>query len=600
MKKLFSIILFAAFVFNSGLTIAQCTPLVGNTSAGFTPTSSTITQNASVGQTIQVYVPGTISTFTIDSLVLTSITGLPTGITATVNPVSGHILTSTVGGNGLGCIWLQGTTSDTVGTYTFVFNGTITTTLGAFPISVVASQDPSFGYKLTVHAPAVQESCDTIFSLPLTDEFVAYTWQAPGVGYISGNGAIADQQGALYPALDVAEEFTGAVGDSVTSVALGFYNTAIKSTDSLNTVKVYIYDNTGTSGVFGNTGAPGNRIDSTTITLKEAALAATNSLLLPVFFPTAPVLTTAQFFVVLALPATTGDTLILLTDTIGGGGNGWANYGNGAGWASYDSLLGGTLGNLVVVKVCGAATIAPTAAFTASSTSGCAPVTVIFTDHSTGNPASWSWNFGDGTAASTTQNPSHTFTTAGAYTVVETATNTGGNGTSSQSITVNPDPTATTSATSASSHTSANGVGTVVAAGGTAPYTYLWSNDGSTADTIDNVNPGTYSVTVTDANTCTATASVIVNVTGIINLSNAATVKIYPNPATDVLNLVWSQSMNVEVSVLDLNGNVISTMITNGDMKTAFDIHSLAAGAYIVRITDKSNNQQQSMLFSKF
>ena len=65
---------------------------------------------------------------------------------------------------------------------------------------------------------------------------------------------------------------------------------------------------------------------------------------------------------------------------------------------------------------------APTAAFSASPTSGQAPVTVQFTDSSTGSPTSWSWDFGDGSTA-TTQSPSHTYSAAGTYTVTLTATN---------------------------------------------------------------------------------------------------------------------------------------------------------------------------------
>uniref|UniRef100_UPI0024943FFA HYR domain-containing protein n=1 Tax=Seonamhaeicola maritimus TaxID=2591822 RepID=UPI0024943FFA len=51
------------------------------------------------------------------------------------------------------------------------------------------------------------------------------------------------------------------------------------------------------------------------------------------------------------------------------------------------------------------------------------------------------------------------------------------------------------------------GTATVNASGGTAPYTYLWSN-GQTTQTANNLAQGTYSVTVTDANSCTETASV--------------------------------------------------------------------------------------------
>jgi PKD repeat protein/photosystem II stability/assembly factor-like uncharacterized protein len=58
----------------------------------------------------------------------------------------------------------------------------------------------------------------------------------------------------------------------------------------------------------------------------------------------------------------------------------------------------------------------PNAAFTAAPLSGRAPLTVTFTDQSTGNITAWSWGFGDG-GTSTAQNPSHTYTTAGVYTV---------------------------------------------------------------------------------------------------------------------------------------------------------------------------------------
>src|SRR5258708_17504656 len=50
----------------------------------------------------------------------------------------------------------------------------------------------------------------------------------------------------------------------------------------------------------------------------------------------------------------------------------------------------------------------PVAGFTANKTSGCAPLTVTFTDQSTGNPTSWNWQFGNG-QLSTAKNPVVTF-----------------------------------------------------------------------------------------------------------------------------------------------------------------------------------------------
>ena len=45
--------------------------------------------------------------------------------------------------------------------------------------------------------------------------------------------------------------------------------------------------------------------------------------------------------------------------------------------------------------------------------------------------------------------------------------------------------------------------------GGTAPYTYTWSNSATTSS-LTNVAIGDYSVTVTDVNGCTVTKNIIV------------------------------------------------------------------------------------------
>ena len=52
-----------------------------------------------------------------------------------------------------------------------------------------------------------------------------------------------------------------------------------------------------------------------------------------------------------------------------------------------------------------------------------------------------------------------------------------------------------------------DGSATVSSSGGTAPYTYAWSN-GDNAQTADTLSAGIYTVTVTDANQCTKTCTV--------------------------------------------------------------------------------------------
>lgn len=62
------------------------------------------------------------------------------------------------------------------------------------------------------------------------------------------------------------------------------------------------------------------------------------------------------------------------------------------------------------------------ASFMASPQSGDAPLTVYFSDQSTGNPTSWFWDFGDG-FYSYTQYPVHTYSTPGIYSVSLLASN---------------------------------------------------------------------------------------------------------------------------------------------------------------------------------
>ncbi len=90
----------------------------------------------------------------------------------------------------------------------------------------------------------------------------------------------------------------------------------------------------------------------------------------------------------------------------------------------------------------------PNASFTASTTSGCSPLTnVQFTDQSTGNPTSWTWKR-NGTTFSTLQNPTATFSTPGVYTIQLTATNSSGSSSTSINITVYANPTSNFVATS--------------------------------------------------------------------------------------------------------------------------------------------------------
>lgn len=87
----------------------------------------------------------------------------------------------------------------------------------------------------------------------------------------------------------------------------------------------------------------------------------------------------------------------------------------------------------------------PSAVFSADQTTISEGGSVQFTEESTNNPTSWSWDFGDGNT-STSQNPSHTYSSAGTYTVELTVSNDFGSDTETKTdyITVNSGSTGQT------------------------------------------------------------------------------------------------------------------------------------------------------------
>jgi PKD repeat protein len=96
------------------------------------------------------------------------------------------------------------------------------------------------------------------------------------------------------------------------------------------------------------------------------------------------------------------------------------------------SGLGGSSTNTRVNYIT-ALTPPPVASFTGTPTTGVGPLTVTFTDTSTGNVTNWFWSFGDGGTTNLTTNAVvYTYNTALSYTVQEIVSGLGGSSTNTQ------------------------------------------------------------------------------------------------------------------------------------------------------------------------
>jgi len=132
----------------------------------------------------------------------------------------------------------------------------------------------------------------------------------------------------------------------------------------------------------------------------------------------------------------------------------------------------------------------------------------------------------------------------------------------------------------ASSIQSPNGIATANVSGGTAPHTYAWSNSGSTM-TIGGLPPAIYTVTVTDANGCSTTATAQVKLVSSSTEIADLTVQVWPNPMRERLEL---QAPGLPAGAYrfvlrDALGRVVAGVDVLGE-RAVLDVRDLAAGAY--------------------
>lgn len=196
-------------------------------------------------------------------------------------------------------------------------------------------------------------------------------------------------------------------------------------------------------------------------------------------------------------------------------------------------------------------------------------------------------NNGTATATVTAGNPPYTYSwsngqnssqisnlTAGTYSVTVTDGN-GCTATGQTTITQPQALSATYIVSNISCYGENNGTATITPSGGTAPYTYTWSN-GSSSATNSNLSVGSYAVTITDANGCT---HIVQN----INVTQPA------SPLTTVIDSVRHASCYGENNGLIMvhgTGGTAPYQYAWSNNATTNSVAFLTAGTYRVTVTD--------------
>lgn len=145
---------------------------------------------------------------------------------------------------------------------------------------------------------------------------------------------------------------------------------------------------------------------------------------------------------------------------------------------------------------------------------------------------------------------------------------------------------------------------------GTAPYTYLWQPGHLLTDsTIPNptldftdwpfgLGPYVFTFTVTDSNGCVASDQVTVHIAvNSVDEHNMADVRIFPNPAGDVVFIEGLTVNEFDVSCYSLMGQRIARKsYSNQPFQAEFDLSGVSPGVYLLKITAGSSSSVHKLI----
>jgi len=149
-----------------------------------------------------------------------------------------------------------------------------------------------------------------------------------------------------------------------------------------------------------------------------------------------------------------------------------------------------------------------------------------------------------------------------------------------------------------------NNITYILSSGGTAPYTYLWSN-GDTLSNSSNLTSGTYSITVTDAHSCDTTIqNIIIKATSVVPppppitppptdsiRDSSVNIVVYPNPTSGIIYLKSQTQQMIHLEIVSEQGKMMKEEDYNISTNNAafINIASFARGIYFLKIIgDKS------------
>ncbi|RKT00767.1 gliding motility-associated C-terminal domain-containing protein [Flavobacterium sp. 123] len=208
-------------------------------------------------------------------------------------------------------------------------------------------------------------------------------------------------------------------------------------------------------------------------------------------------------------------------------------------------------------------------------------------------PYSYSWSPSGGTWATASG------LTAGNYTVTITDDNLA-TITKNFTITEPSAITASASQTNVSCNGGSNGTASVTPSGGAGSYTYSWSPSGGTGATASGLSAGSYTVTIEDANGCSATRNFTITEPSAIAASASQTniacnggatgsASVTPSGGAGSYTYSWSPSGGTGATASGLTAGNYTVTITDANLCTATRNFTITEPSAITATTSQTN-----------
>ena len=151
------------------------------------------------------------------------------------------------------------------------------------------------------------------------------------------------------------------------------------------------------------------------------------------------------------------------------------------------------------------------------------------------------------------------------------------------------------SATNLSCSSCLDGAASVVASGGTPPYTYNWTPSGGNASVASQLAEGCYTVIISDGNACSTSTSLCVTIgTGIEGLTLNSKLQIYPNPTKSDLHIECANS-EFDLKVYSALGQLLLTKNKNKNLYN-LDLSAFAKGIYTIEIETNAEKLRKKIV----